>query len=455
MAETTQAASDYEPLRQRIVKVSSISWPLIIGSLVSLLTAVSDTAILGQYETGELAVMARAAVIFVFCTALLVPLGTAVQIVGAQWHGAEDSGRVARLLTQSARLTALLGLVLCSVLLLTAPWALLITGASASPEEEHAAVQVLRVLALSIPAVALSAAARGWLGAQGRTKVALLYAAVVNLANIAITIVLVFGLDLGALGAAWGTVAAHYLGLLACLAVALRHRRRLSAPADLGQDPVLRPLGKVAWPDVVFGIATYGGDMLIVSAVAVLGVVDLAGYRIAGSTVAILFTVAFTCGSGISILVGQRLGAGDFRHGLAYARAGALVMAFCVGIIVLPVLLVPGWYVRIYTSDPAVIDAIIGPLALFWLIAPLIVASIATAAVVRAVGDTKSMMYIGTAAQVVVALPAAWLLGVVADLGLFGVVLALTLSWLTRTLLTIWRLRGTIGRISQKETEAP
>ncbi|WP_328821926.1 MATE family efflux transporter [Nesterenkonia haasae] len=454
MTESRHSARGQDSLAQRVREVASVSWPLVAGSAVSLLTAVADTAILGQYDTIELSVMARAVVIFIFCTALLIPIGTAVQIVGAQWYGAEDTGRVARLLTRSGLLTLTLGVFLGAALFLASPWLLVITGATASPEEEMGAIEVLRILALCIPAVALSGAARGWLGAQSRTKVVLLNAAVVNLGNIAISITLVFGLELGAQGAAWGTTTAHYLGLAVCLALALHRRRRLDVPDDPNNAPVVRPLGKVAWPDVVFGTATYGGDMLIVSAVAVLGAVDLAGYRIASSTVAILFTVAFTCGSGISILVGHRLGARDFRHGLAYARAGALFMGGCVGLAALPVLLIPERYVRIFSTEEAVIEAIRPVLILFWLITPLIVASIAMAAVVRAVGDTKAMMYIGIAAQLVVALPAAWLLGVWAGWGLFGVVLALGLSWLTRTLLTIWRLRRTTARFAGEQVPA-
>ncbi|WP_170163142.1 MATE family efflux transporter [Bogoriella caseilytica] len=432
--------------------MGSLSWPLVAGSAVSLLTAVADTAILGQYDTLELAVMARAVVIFVFCTAVLVPWGMAVQIVGAQWHGGEETGRLVRLLTHSAALTLGLGLVLAVGLYLAAPWVLQITGASASASAEQAAIEVLRILTLAIPAAALSAAARGWLGAQGRTKVALANAAVVNLANIAISLALVFGLQQGAQGAAWGTTIAHYLGLAVCLGLALRHRRGLEVTQESGTEPVLRPLGKVAWPDVVFGLGAYGGDVLIVAAVAFLGAVELAGYRVMASTVAILFTVAFTCGSGISILVGQRHGAGDLRAGLDYARAGAIVMGGCVAVLALPALVVPGWYLRLFTTDAAVIESIGRALLVFWLIAPLIVASISMAAVVRAVGDTKSMMYIGLLAQVAIALPAAWLLGVWLELGLLGIALAMTLSWFSRTVLTAWRLRSTTARLLQQRT---
>lgn len=446
----TQDASGPDRLRGRILAVASISWPLLAGSLTSLLVAVADTAILGHVDTGELATMARASVVYVFCTALLIPMGTAVQIVGAQWFGASDLPRVMTLLRRARWLALLCGSLMAVALLAGAPWILTVTTGPAAATAQQATVTVLRVLALGVPFVALSSVVRGWLGAQGLTKVALGYALVVNLSNVALDVVLVFGLGWGAQGSAWGTTAASLLGLITCLAIAARRRRALPA-ADVTTAPTLRPLGAVAWPDVIFGAATYGGDILIVAAVATMGATQLAGYRIVSSTTAVLFTIAFTCGSGVAILVGQRLGAGEFRRGLAYARAGAIVMAACVGLAAMPVLVLPSAYLRLYTSDPGVTQVTGPALLAFWAIAPLIVAAIAMAAVVRAVGNTRSMMYIGLATQLVVSTPAAWLLGVALDGGLAGVTTALALGWATRTWLTLWRLRRTSARLLADE----
>ncbi|MFT4226512.1 hypothetical protein [Micropruina sp.] len=79
-------------------------------------------------------------------------------------------------------------------------------------------------------------------------------------------------------------------------------------------------------------------------------------------------------------------------------------------------------------------------LPLFWVMVPLIIISISWAAVIRAVGDTRSMMLIGLGSQLVVAMPVSWLLGVVAGYGLAGVVAGMTSGWLVRTLLSRWRL---------------
>lgn len=102
-----------------------------------------------------------------------------------------------------------------------------------------------------------------------------------------------------------------------------------------------------------------------------------------------------------------------------------------------------GWYLALYTTDPDVVAVTAPVLAVFWLVAPLIIVSIGWAAVIRAVGDTRSMMLIGLGSQLLVAMPAAWLFGVASGLGLAGVVIGMALGWVTRTLLTRWRL----GRI--------
>lgn len=434
--------------------IAGVAWPLLAGSAATLLLVVADTAILGHYDTGELSVMARASVVFVFAGALLSPLGTAAQIVGAQWVGANDGVRVRRLLRTGLLVALAAAGVLAGALALGAEPALALTGATATPSDRERAEAVLRVLALALPAQAVSSIARGWLGAQGLTRIALYYGLTVNLSNVLLDVILVFGLDQGALGSAWGTTLAGYLGAALCLVLAGRQRRRLAAAApesgpqsgpqsEAVRAGVLRPWWKVAWPDVVFGVVAYGGDLLIVAAVGVLGVTSLAGYRIVGSTVAVLFTVAFTCGTAATIVIGQRFGAQDAGGVRTAARDGMTFLALCTSVVALPVLILPGWYLALYTTDPDVVAVTAPVLAVFWLVAPLIIVSIGWAAVIRAVGDTRSMMLIGLGSQLLVAMPAAWLLGVASGLGLAGVVIGMALGWVTRTLLTRWRL----GRI--------
>lgn len=430
--------------------VAAVAWPLLAGSAATLLLVVADTAILGHYDTGELSIMARAAVVFVFAGALLWPLGTAAQIIGAQWVGADDGVRVRRLLRIGLSVAVAAAGVMAGALALGAEPALALTGATASPLERERAEQVLRVLALALPAQAVSGIARGWLGAQGLTRIALYYGVTVNLSNVLLDLILVFGLRQGAVGSAWGTTAAAYLGAALCLVVAGRQRRRLGVAApESAPAAVLKPWWMVAWPDIVFGAVSYGGDLLIVAAVGVLGATSLAGYRIVGSTVAVLFTVAFTCGTAATIVIGQRFGAKDADGVHAAARDGTIFLSLCTAVVALPVLILPGWYLALYTADPDVI-AVTGPvLVVFWLVAPLIIVSISWAAVIRAVGDTRSMMLIGLGSQLVVAMPAAWLLGVASGHGLAGVVIGMALGWVTRTLLTRWRLRRVGALLAQ------
>lgn len=442
----------------RVRQNLAITWPLVVGSLSTLLMTVADAAILGQYDTGQLAVMTRASPLFIFCTALLIPLGTAAQIVGSRWAGASDTHRLQRLLGEGLRLSTLLGLLLGAVLLAMATPLVALTGIGTDTGDDAVAATVLRILALGVPPVTVSAMARGWMGAQGLTKITMINSIVVNLANIVFDLVLVFGLDLGAVGSAWGTTAAGTLGAVITVAAALRvHRRTAAATGPVATDRSRRTVGRlwqVAWPDVVFGAVAYGADLLVITAVTSLGVIPLASYRIVASTVAIMFTVAYTCAAGVTILVGQRLGADDLPGGLAFARSGAVLMAVLTGAIALPVLVIPQMYARLFSSDPAVISELSTVLPIFWLIAPLIIIAMSMAAVVRGVGDTKSMMYIGLASQLIIAMPAAWLFGVVWGHGLPGVVVAMAIGWLVRSGLTGWRLRGIQRRVPTADQES-
>lgn len=443
MPTTPTAATAAEAaLRRRVGQSFRITYPLVVASLSTLLLVVVDTALLGQYSTAALVTMAAAAPVFVFASAVISPLGTAAQIVVAQWLGAEQHRRIARLFDVGALVAAVTGLAFFLGVAAAAEPLLTLFAPDAVSSE---AALVLQILSVGLVFTAITAHYRGALGGLGLTGITMRVTLVVNLANLVFDVVLVFGLDLGAVGSAVGTAVSTALGAALVLTYAARRarprfgafrRENLATPRE-----VLGPLWRVAWPDVCFGAAAYGADLAIVVVVSQLGGLPLAGYRLFATTVLVLFVIAFSCSNGISILAGQRLGAGDPAGARAFAASGGVLMAVGTLAVAAPVLAAPQLFYRVFSSDPGVVGEVAGVAGLFWVIAPAMVLALTLAGLVRGSGDTKSMMYVGIVSQALCALPLAWALGVWAGWGLLGVTLGLTAGWLVRCLLTWLRAR--------------
>lgn len=199
--------------------------------------ALTDTAVLGHYSTEALATIGFVLPVFVALMAAIVPFGTAVQVLVARWKGAEDLASIARMAVFAPLALGALGLVLAGVVALGAPAFTRLVGGGDPPPEAAAA---LRVLACCFPLQAVTHALRGVFGGLGETKVAMYTALIVNLANIPVSYLLVWGLDWGAIGAAAATLVATVGGTVFITAFALRRLRprlRPHPPGGLAGGP--------------------------------------------------------------------------------------------------------------------------------------------------------------------------------------------------------------------------
>jgi multidrug resistance protein, MATE family len=79
-----------------------------------------------------------------------------------------------------------------------------------------------------------------------------------------------------------------------------------------------------------------------VALVAQLGAVPVAANRLIENVTLISFTALVASGTGVTVLVGQRLGAGDLEGAAAYRAVGLRLSALLAGVPLIPVLLAPG-----------------------------------------------------------------------------------------------------------------
>jgi MATE family, multidrug efflux pump len=124
-------------------------------------------------------------------------------------------------------LAAVLGLALTLAGILLAPVIVDLMGASASVRPF--ALTYLRISLLGAPCVLVALAGAGYLRGMQDTKTTLVIALAASTINLALELFLVYGLDRGIAGSAWGTVVAQVLAALAFLVVVHRSAQRAGA----------------------------------------------------------------------------------------------------------------------------------------------------------------------------------------------------------------------------------
>jgi MATE family multidrug resistance protein len=289
----------------------------------------------------------------------------------------------------------------------------------------------LVILALSMPAFAVSSAASSWLEGLGRMTPPMLLMWAANILNLGVDLVLVpggLGLHaMGANGAALATSSCRVFLSLATLgyialtpdahALGVFRKPPRSRPAEIEQ----RRIGYGAAASSFFEITAFAAMNVIAGWI---GPLVVAAWAVTLNVLALVFMVPLGLSTATGVLVGRAYGASDPR---ALRRAAAVgfgltaVFGIAVGLAIWPF---AGAIIPLYTSDAAAIGLAVGALALstvFYLPDGM---QVVTAQALRARGDVLVPSCTHLASYVFVMLPLAYTLAIPAGWGITGIVTA-------------------------------
>ncbi len=197
-------------------------------------------------------------------------------------------------------------------------------------------------------------AGQGYQRGLGELRGPLIVIVVSNVANIVLELLLVYGLDWGLVGSAWGTVIAQ-IGMAAVFTATL-----LRAPTgSYGRRPrweLTRPLLQMGWALILRTASLYAAFFVASAVLARTDPWSLAAHQIGMQIFNLLALVLDAIAIAGQVIVGRNLGAGDG----AAARSSAIRMielSVAGGLVIAVVLLalidvIP----RAFTSDPRVIE---------------------------------------------------------------------------------------------------
>jgi MATE family multidrug resistance protein len=202
--------------------LANVTTPLLGVVATAAIGRLGDSAVLGG--------VAMAALVFdcMFWLFGFLRMGTIA--LTAQAYGAGDAGERLAVLTRALMTAAAIGLAL---LALQVPLAALIFGGLGGSDTVRAAAEHYFFIRLwSAPFALGNYVMLGWLVGLARPMLALVVQIIINVINMALTLLLVLILDWGITGAALAAVIAEAAGLVIGLAMA---RRVLGKRFDLGQ----------------------------------------------------------------------------------------------------------------------------------------------------------------------------------------------------------------------------
>lgn len=420
--------------RERVDRTVELAWPRIVTGLARMSKSAVDIAMVGV-AVGPAAIAGVGFAGPYWGTAFTIGAGLATGTIAlvSQRYGAEAFDQLGQAVRSSVFVVVVVMLPIL-LLLWSYPTALvaLLTDDPAAIEQGAA---YLKVVALGVPFAALNlVGGRILIGADDAWTPMMLRAGGA-VANIGLNAVLIFGLDMGVVGAALGTVLANVV-VTVTFAVGLLFGRVPGIGAfpvtvspwgryvDLG---TIRDLIEISTPVIGRNMVWTGARFPMLALLALFGSHVVAAYVISRRIWALMNTPGWGFGLAASSLVGQSLGEDDVataeRYGheimrisvLTYAVAAVIVIVFAEPIVLL------------FVDDPATAaETVQVAVALVYAASLAVIArgvGGTYAGALDATGDTRWPFYGRLVGMFGVAIPLIYL-GATTPLGLYGVYLS-------------------------------
>nr|WP_315486865.1 MATE family efflux transporter [uncultured Undibacterium sp.] len=426
----------------------AVTWPIFIEQLSHILPGMIDVFMISHLGDAAAAGVSVANQIVVFFIVLFSFIGLGCSVVITHYLGAQDKAGAERVATTAVGVNFWLGAIISALTfafsdqmlgLLQLPTALL-----------PYAQPFLALMGGTLFLEALNIIFGSILRAHGHTRDAMGVALGMNLLNIGLNFVLIFGYfgfpELGVVGAALSTVISR---AVACLVFIWLLKRRLhlrvpiSAFWQFSRD-IVKKILHIGIPSAGENLSWWTSFMVITYFIAQMGETSMATFTYAMQLSMIMMMLSISIGIGTEIMIGHFIGAGEielaYRQLLRSLRVGVAVTIVTTAIVVL----FASQLFSLFSSNPAIIASGAILLRVSLLLEPGRTFNLVVINSLRATGDAYFPLYVGIFSMWGIAVILAWLFGIYFGWGLVGVWCAFAIDEWVRGILMYrrWKSRA-------------
>lgn len=421
-------------------RILALAGPVILAMLTQTGVNIVDTYFIGRLppavaSDGQFAL--TPSLMFLWAVGgFLSAVSVGTQAMTARRYGEgrhEDAGAV----LPNATVIALVGGALGAALgWFALPWAF--RQLSDNPNVVALGTAYSRWRFLGIASMAATAAYKAFYDGTGVTHLHLVAAVVMNVINLLLCWVLIFG-NLGAPamgveGAGLAACVSTWVGFAVMVAFTLRgadrERYRFYRPGALSASTISQLL-KLSVPGGIATAVVMFGFLLFTKVVGRIDAEAMAhgaahSYNGAATTIIIevlsaTFVSCLAFGTSTATLVGQSMGQGDPELAERYAWTSVKLGWILFGAIGLAMFLAPARVLGAFSHEPAVVAVGQTPMRIMAAMGPVIATAMILTQALFGAGETRYVMIVELALHFLCLVPMAWLLGMVLGLGLPGV----------------------------------
>ncbi len=343
-------------------EIWNISLPILVSLVVQNLINITDTAFMGRVGEIELGASALAGVFYLAFYMVTFGFSTGAQILMARRNGEGKYTTLGPIHAQGTLFLEGFSLLLIVASLLWTPQLLKLL--ISSPDVCQAGEDYMRYRIFGLLFTSVGVMFRAFFVAITRTRVLMINALIMTVANVIFNYILVFGHfgmpAMGIAGAALGSILAEATSALHYILYALfkvdKGRYDIFRFRS-GQGNLIPQILNVSVWTMILYFLSIGTWFLFFVAVEHLGETPLAISNIIRSTSTLLFMPVNAFGATACTLVSNALGAGRVDDVIPIIKR---ITGMCIAV-TLPIMLLlcifPQWLLRIYTNDTTLITA--------------------------------------------------------------------------------------------------
>ncbi len=349
-------------LRKRYsLKVIRLAYPIMFGMVSHTLMQVIDSAMVGRLGAAALAAtgLAGMAVYVVVRTIGAVDIG--IQALTSRRFGEKNFQEIGKVMFHAAGYSFGIGLIVSAVLYVSFKY--IFVFLTSDPEVQKLGISYGSIRSLEVLAFLIIYSHRGFFNGIGKTKVTMYVMLVVNLLNIILNYIFIFGKfgapRLEVTGAAIGSAVSVYAGaiMVICWTFLPQYRKKYSFYKRMKFDSGLcLIMARLSYPPSIQNFFVLGGFLTFLKIMASVGTLTLAASNICMTILSTSFMPAVGMGMAASTLVGQNLGAKKKDLAEIYGWEAAKLGTIFMGSLGIVFIIFPHEILRFFTPDMNVIN---------------------------------------------------------------------------------------------------
>lgn len=408
-----------------------LALPAIAENFFQTLLGFVDTLFVSRIGLAEVSAVGVTNAILAIYFAVFMAIGVAVNVYVANNLGAERIERARHIAQQAIVLSVVVGVTFGVVTLFFAEPLLRLMGVENDVLE--AGSTYFKIVGIPSIVMALMFVLSSILRGAGDTKSPMKVSIVINVVNIVLDYMLIFGFwiipELGLVGAALATVIARLVGTLLLMnyirkTEVIAFRKDFWRP-DLEHQLELVNLGS---PAAIERLVMRAGQIVYFGFIVVLGTNTFAAHQIAGNLEVFSYMLAYGFATAATILVGRNIGAGDHETAKEYARLSTFMAMGFMSLFGVVLFFFGGWAGSLFTDDPQVIKDIDVALKIAAVFQPFLAVVLVLTGGFQGANNTKFPMYLTTIGMWVIRTGAVYVLAIQMQMGIAGVWIAIGLD---------------------------